>query len=337
MTTLFIATSAGLAAATDETGAWRCRVILSGVQAQCVAVDPLTPERIYCGTFDDGLKLSRDLGQTWTDAGEGIAHPRVMSVTVSASDRLNGHGAVWAGTEPSAVFRSVDGGQTWTESISLQQIHSKPDWSFPPRPWTSHVRALTSGANDPGLVLAGIELGGVMRSIDGGQTWEDRKEGGQHDVHSLCTHPAAPERIYETAGGGYAESFDLGATWKRFDDGLEHRYLWGLAVDCGNPGTVVISASPGPRQAHDSQSAQAALYRREGQGRWQKITEGLPPEEGTLAYNLTAHPQKASEFYAVTSGGQALRSTDSGKSWEALNLEWPQGFPHGRIYAVVVQ
>ena len=56
-------------------------------------------------------------------------------MAVSAAD-----GAVYAGTEPSALYRSDDGGETWHELESLLELPSRPTWSFPPRPWTSHVR-----------------------------------------------------------------------------------------------------------------------------------------------------------------------------------------------------
>jgi hypothetical protein len=52
-----------------------------------------------------------------------------------------------------------------------------------------------------------------MRTRDGGQTWEDRKPGSQPDAHALATHPAAPDRVYEAAGGGVARTDDAGDTW----------------------------------------------------------------------------------------------------------------------------
>jgi hypothetical protein len=59
----------------------------------------------------------------------------VYSLAVSPVD-----GAIYAGTEPSALFRSDDGGRTWRELRALLDLPSSPTWSFPPRPWTSHVR-----------------------------------------------------------------------------------------------------------------------------------------------------------------------------------------------------
>ena len=137
----------------------------------------------------------------------------VFSIAVAAD------GAVYAGTEPSALFRSGDGGETWEELDALQQIPSKPTWSFPPRPWTSHVRWIAPSPNDPQLLLVGIELGGLMRSDDGGASFADHAPGAQPDVHSLTWHPTEPDRAYEAGGGGAAWSTDGGASWERADHG----------------------------------------------------------------------------------------------------------------------
>ena len=72
-----------------------------------------------------------------------LPQPDVFSVAVSAADRSG-----YAGCEPSMLFRSTDGGQTWQELESLQSIPSRPTWSFPPRPWTSHVRWIAPSPHD---------------------------------------------------------------------------------------------------------------------------------------------------------------------------------------------
>lgn|GEM_PF-317369 len=212
-----------------------------------VAADPRRPELVCCGTFGRGLWRSADGGATWEPAGAGIAHAEVMAVAVSPTERAGGRGVVWAGTEPSALFRSEDGGARWEERPALREIPSAPTWSFPPRPWTHHVRWIQPDPAVPGRIFVAIELGGVMRSTDGGLTWEDRKPGAKLDAHTLQAHRLAPGRVYEAAGDGWT-----GDTWRSGEDGLGWTYLWGMAVDPADPGTVVVSASPGPRHAHDA-------------------------------------------------------------------------------------
>lgn len=336
MRTMYVAAGNALAVLRDKHGAWQSTLGLVGKPVQCVAADPLHPATVYAGTFGEGLWRSRDVGATWEPAGSGITHRQIMSIAFSSLERVDGHGVVWAGTEPSALFRSEDGGTTWTECDALRGLPSAPTWSFPPRPWTSHVRWIQADPHVANRLFAGIELGGVMRSLDGGRTWEDRKEGGQHDCHTLATHRRAPGRVYEAAGGGYAESADGGASWRRLDDGLTRHYTWGLAVDPGDPDTIVVSAAHGPRQAHDPGQAEAAIYRRTGGTAWQEVSDGLPAPRGTNAYVLATNEAEAGTFYAATRRGSLYRSGDAGQSWAALSVTWPTGYQPQEVRSLVV-
>jgi hypothetical protein len=190
----------------------------------------------------------------------------VFSVAIAAD------GTVYAGTEPSALYRSRDDGETWEELESLQDIPSRPSWSFPPRPWTSHVRWIAPNPRQPELLLVGIELGGLMRSTDGGETWADHAPGAQPDVHSLAWHPTG-ERAYEAGGGGAAWSFDRGETWQAADEGRDRHYVWGLAVG-DEPDDWCVSASTGPFAAHGDRDAQARIYRWRGEA-WEDVSGPL--------------------------------------------------------------
>lgn len=335
MTQIYLAFDGGLAVLQPRNGHWTPTLSLMGKDCHCLAVDPHRPRRVYCGAFDAGLWQSDDAGASWQPVAGELPHQEVMAVAVSPLEEVNGAGVVWAGTEPSALFRSEDGGRTWQEQPALQTLPSKPTWSFPPRPWTHHVRWIEPDATVADRIFVGIELGGVMRSLDGGQTWEDRKPGSQHDCHTLRTHPLAPGLIYEAAGGGFAESHDGGATWQGDDRGRSHHYLWGLAVDPADPATVVVSASPGPGAAHNNQYAQATLYRRSNGSTWQPVQTGLPAPQGTRAYVLATNPAEPGVFYAATRS-DLYRSPDAGVSWERLSIAWPAGVRFSTVNAMVV-
>jgi photosystem II stability/assembly factor-like uncharacterized protein len=320
MTTIYVATGDALAVVGHGAAGWRASLELVGQQTYCLAADPRRPERVYCGTFGQGLWRSADAGASWRPVGPGIGSEAVMSVAVGRD------GVVWAGTEPSMLYRSEDGGESWVARPALAGLPSAADWSFPPRPWTHHVRSIAPDPTDRDRIFVGIELGGVMRSLDGGRTWEDRKPGSQHDAHTLASHPEAPGRLYEAAGGGFAETRDGGESWQGQDTGLTWRYLWGLAVDPGDPEVLLVSASPGPREAHDPRAARAALHRRVGGDAWRQVTEGLPDEAGTRGYVLATNAAEPGVFYAAPHDARVHRSSDGGRSWQELAIRWPDGY-----------
>ena len=112
MTILYVATDNGVAVINHRNGEWRVALRLVDYRPQCIGVDPLHQEQVYCGTFDHGLWHSGDAGVSWKHAGDGIEHKAVMSVAVSQTEQVNGYGVVYAGTEPSAIFRSEDQGNS---------------------------------------------------------------------------------------------------------------------------------------------------------------------------------------------------------------------------------
>ncbi|HEV2237990.1 MAG TPA: glycosyl hydrolase, partial [Ktedonobacterales bacterium] len=124
-------------------------------------------------------------------------------------------------------------------------------------------------------------------------------------------------------------------TWIRPDAGLEHHYLWSVAADPADPTTVVISAAHGPEQAHNPQRAESALYRRTGNGPWQRAQGGFPEPRGLLIAVLATHEAELGVFYAANNQG-VFRSADAGSSWEALPIRWPEGLHIGRVNALVV-
>ncbi len=335
MKRLYIATDKALAIARQHDGEWVVDPQLTGLATQCLAVDPQHPEEVFCGTFGQGLWRSNDAGRTWENVGRSIIGEQVISVAISPVERSHGQSVIYAGTEPSAIFRSADGGTTWRDLATLRQLPSAPSWSFPPRPYTSHVRWMTPDPLQPGHIYAAIEAGALIRSFDGGETWEDRKPGGPFDTHTLAMHKRAPNRLYSAAGDGFVESDNGGDTWYRPDEGLNHHYLWGVAVDPADPDTLVISAAHGPQQAHNPMSAESAVYRRSHSSPWQQVRAGLPEEKGLLTCVLTANPAEARVFYAGSNQG-IFRSADAGVSWEALPIHWPDKFQMGRVHALVV-
>ncbi|HEV2235586.1 MAG TPA: glycosyl hydrolase, partial [Ktedonobacterales bacterium] len=195
MTKLYLAMSEAIAIASqrhEDHGEWAVDVQLVGSQPQCLALDRHRPQRVYCGTFDQGLWRSDNAGASWEHVGAGIAQQAVTAVAVSLTERAGDHGVVYVGTEPSRLYRSEDGGSTWRELSALRQLPSAPTWGLPDRPSISHVRWITPDPLVAGRLFVAIEAGALLRSLDGGQTWEDRKPSGPYDTHTLVMHRLAP-------------------------------------------------------------------------------------------------------------------------------------------------
>src|SRR5262245_33085509 len=132
---------------------WTVDEHLGGRSPDSVAVDPPDPPRVYCGTAGAGLFRSHDSGRTWEPVGPGIEHGTITAVAVSHAERAEGFGIVYAGTEPSAVFRSDTGGDGWVDLAGLRALPSADTWSFPPRPHTPHVPLIEADANVPASVF----------------------------------------------------------------------------------------------------------------------------------------------------------------------------------------
>jgi photosystem II stability/assembly factor-like uncharacterized protein len=305
MTSLFVATGDAVVRVADG----RAEGVLEEAGVQCVAVDERDRKRILAGCRGGGVFESRDGGTSWQDAA--LPSTDVFSVAYSPAD-----GAAYAGCEPSALWVRRNG--DWQELAALRALPSAPTWSFPPRPWTSHVRWIAPSPHEANVVLAGIELGGLMRTADGGETWEDHRPGAQRDVHSLTWHPTEPGRAYEAAGGGSAWSHDDGETWAPADEGRDRHYTWALAVDPADPNCWFVSAAPGPFDAHGSRPARAAVYRWRGDGPWQELDLGLERPLETMPYALAATDEG---LVAGLRDGRLFLSDDQGDSWRRLEAE----------------
>jgi hypothetical protein len=316
---------------------WKGHESLKGTNPQSVVFDPINLGRAYCGTFGNGLWKTDDGGKTWSNIGKDvISSPYIMSVAVSSLNSGNKFNEVYAGTDPSALYISNDGGDSWERMEALNELPSSKSWSFPPKPWTHHIRWIEPDANNSDYVFVAIEAGALVQSHDGGKNWIDRVEQGPYDTHTLVTHPKAPKRLYSSAGDGYFESFDYGESWSRPVDGLRYQYIYGLAVDYGDPQIVIISASMGPGTAYSTENAESFVYRREEDSKkWKAISNGLPEPTGTTISVLASNPKVSGEFYAVNNHG-VFCSADSGISWKRLDIQWPKRYLSQTPWALAV-
>jgi len=309
--------------------------LFPGVQPLSIAVGPAEPARLYCATYDRGIWRSEDAGRTWVPIGtpqdyfgpatSGMIDTRKTTfVSVSPKPEPDGRHAVYVGTEPSRLYRSIDHGETFA-CVSSLDLPSRARWSFPPRPDTHHVQRIAHGAN--GWLHVAIEAGAMLRSRDGGRTFEDRLPDSPIDTHVLLTHPLAPGRLYAalgdalfTPGRSFAESHDDGDSWRYSGKGLEATpYLYGLAVNPENPDDIRIAASPSPQAAHAIGGS--SIFRREGDA-WIEDADGFPREH-SLVPVLTADPIRPGGWFALSDHGLFAKERGAA-AWTRLTApdEW---------------
>lgn len=296
-------------------GSWHATRVAE-VDAQCIAADPLNRQNLYAGCQSAGVLVSDDGGKTWKPVPNQPPILHVSAIAVSQIDRHEDVGALYVGTEPSSVYRSRDDGVTWDDLESLRQIPSAPKWSFPARPWTHHIRWISPSPHDPDLILVVVELGGIMRSADGGKTWRDHPKDAYLDCHALAMPTDRPGLVYECAAGGFAVSTDAGLTWSSQDSGIDKIYLFSMAVDFVDTNLVYVGASPDARHAHYRKGdSQAAIYRRKPEGSWEPVEEKLPPPLSYFPYGLATHPDEPDTIYAGFADGSIAIGHNRGNQW----------------------
>ncbi len=220
---------------------------------------------------------------------------------------------LYLGVSPAMLYRSDDGGVSWTACDSLREIPGYESWTFPPPPHIPHVRSIAADPAVTGGVYIGVEEGGVFRSPNGGRTWLSLNEGLYWDVHTVT--PAAGETLYATTGNGFYRSDDRGDRWAHYAGGLDRGYTVAFAVSPANPALIFTAAAATPPPGWRN-GANAALYRSvDGGEHWEQLRDGLPDRFERMVGALVAADDRQ---VAAAAGGTLFCSDDRGERWRVL-------------------
>jgi photosystem II stability/assembly factor-like uncharacterized protein len=169
-----------------------------------------------------GIRVSRDRGVTWADAGAGLPRRYSEAIRVSRADP----NLVMTGGED-GLYRSADSGRTW-------QLAGASGWQ---------IMAIEQSPHDPCFWLAATQGGGLFASADCGRTFENAgRTGFGRVLHSIAFDPAEKNRIAIAGWGfGVAVSEDRGRTWTFRNTGLASADVWSVIYDPGTPGRMFAS------------------------------------------------------------------------------------------------
>ncbi|MEE9550039.1 MAG: hypothetical protein V3W08_06540 [Candidatus Binatia bacterium] len=233
----------------------------------CLAVDPADPKMIYAGSEHSGLFVTSDGGTSWRRADPNVPHLMLSSLLAIS-------GNILAGTSPAALYCARSGSK-WEELEDVRRGSSHA--TFPPSPGLgSRTRYLAADPVIPMRLYAGIEVGGLLMSDDGGKSWGPANEGlTDPDVHQLLPCGQTPELVLAACGEGVFRSLDRAAHWHEITPTGSRTY--GTAVAESNEGTIYLGIARGrPNTWLRPERADAAIFFSPQAGaRWEPVVEGL--------------------------------------------------------------
>ena len=278
-----------------------------------LAVSPVDSRRAWLAAYEAGVYRTDDGGATWTHVD---SYPSDYAHSVLADPSQAD--AVYVGSEPAALFRSEDAGASWEEYRSFQDVPESTNWGFHAPTRDSHVRDLVVSPVDSKVLYAGIEVGGVVRSTDGGNSWQ-QLPGLDDDIHCLHLGTDQRQRVYAATASSPFRSNNGGEEWEQINEGLARRYTLHIAAAPDDAEQVLVTVSENARRKSPQ------FYRSANGGQtWQKVDglgEGEEPESMVVAFEWD--PSSPNEVYAGTDGGQLYHSPDRGQTWQQLPVTLP--------------
>ena len=311
---LYIATAIGLFIATQTDGQWN--IVKHTLNNHSLTSIAVTEGVILAGTRD-GIWRSTDNGRTWHESNRNLAIRYVRWMVSSARPST----AILVGTEPAGIFISRDGGLSWNPNPEVSVLRDRYGWFLPYSPNAGCVRgfAIAESGSGQDRIYAAVEVGGVLVSNDGGETWQlvegsdgkpdlNREFGTRihADVHSIAVHPTSSEIITAATGGGLYRSTDGGRTWKN----LYESYIRAMWVDPKDSQHIIAGPADGvSRNGRIEDSV-------DGGRTWQLASDGL--NAPWPRHMVERFVQVGDHLFAILSNGELRLKPSNQASWQRV-------------------
>ncbi len=349
---LMIGTRKGLviARSRDDRRSWAVDDIhFVNLEVYSVGVDHRRdPVRLFAGAgsahWGPHLTYSDDLGKSWAEpetapiafpAGTDAALVRVWQIQPAPENQPE---VVFAGVEPHALFRSQDGGVTFSLVEGLWNHPHRTEWV--PGNGGACLHTVLIHPTDPDRLWVAMSAAGVYRSSDGGSTWvptnrgiqaywnpEDQRypEFGQC-VHRLGMHPDRPQRLFAQNHFGVYRSDDSGDSWQTIESDLPSTFGFPMVVHPRRPDTIFSFPLQGDGERMPPQ-ARCRVYRSQDAGAsWHPLSNGLPQDRyyaAVLRDAMCADSAEPAGIYFGTRLGEVYTSRDDGESWTLVASHLP--------------
>jgi hypothetical protein len=319
---------------------------MTGIYA--VAIDTRRDRpRVFVGIdsshFGPSVAHSDDFGVSWAEsdvapisfpADTGAALERVWQIAPGPSDQPD---VIYAGVQPSALFRSDDGGASFELVRGLWDHPHRPTWGAGYGGQAVHT--VLPHPVDHGQVLVAMSAGGVYRTSDAGKSWQPSNTGirayflpdneypeyGQC-VHKVARHPDEPDRYFAQNHHGVYRSDDGGLTWTSIADGLPSDFGFPMVAHPHRPGVIYNFplAADGRRFPPEER---ARVYRSDDAGAtWTPLSTGLPTEgfyASVLRDAMCCDDAETAGVYFGARSGEVYASADEGETWQQVAAHLP--------------
>lgn len=294
--------------------------------------------------FGPTVLVSDDLGETWVEPDHApIAFPEAAGVAVERVWQIqpgpeSDPDLVYAGVQPSALFRSTDGGMSYELVDGLWEHPHRKDWGAGFGGQAIHT--VLPHPTDPRKVLVAMSTGGVYQTEDGGASWAATNTGirayflpdNQWPEFGQCVHKVSrdaedSQRFYAQNHHGVYRSDDDGHHWNSIADGLPSDFGFPMVSHPHRPGVIFNFplVADGHRHPVDYK---CRVYKSTDAGQtWAAKTIGLPDEPYypvVLRDAMCTDNASTAGVYFGTKSGDVFASADEGETWTQVAAHLPE-------------